>query len=366
MNEGKLEILRRDVTIPQIVQERADKAYVMIAKGGVMDDAEKAKEKGNCSLHNTRKRRKQVILAAAAVMLFAGLTVSAGTKWSAVMSKKWQVEEAQKESLLEEGAVSHAMLSQGQHGVTITAEQGIADNYSVFLAFRVEGFSLQEGVSPDFEALDVMMDGVEGVNYSAGFLDESMAGEDGSLFYWISMTQSERGWALGKDIHVEFTNLCGYKDDTGEADSDSRVDGTWKFEWNLQGTDQMREWTGRLPLGDSGAVICRVELSPISGYVEYDWPRQRETRQAVGADGESVEISRWARAPRMSGVKLEDGTEYRDLFSGDGTEGYRNSDQASTLYYACRGNVRIIDPVKVTELFFENTADGGFYEVPFE
>lgn len=366
MSEEKLEILRRDVTIPQIVQERADKAYAMIAKGGVMDDADKAKEKGNCSLHNTKKRRKQVILAAAAVMLFAGLTVSAGTKWSAVMSKKWQVEELQKEKLQEEGAVSYAMQSQTQNGITITAEQSIADHYSVYLAFRVEGFPLEEGMTPAFEMMQVNVDGVDGMNYSTGFLDGSVTGEEGGMSFWISMTESERGWALGKDIYVELTDLCSYEDSTGEAVPDSMVYGTWKFEWNLQGTDHMREWTGRLPLGDSGAVICRVELSPISGYVEYDWPRQRETRQAVGVDGESVEISRWARAPRMSGVKLEDGTEYRDLFSGDGTEGYLSSDQTSTLYYACRGNERIIDPDRVAGLFFENAADGGFYEVPFE
>lgn len=365
MNDKAIEILQQDVEIPQIVQKKADEAYAMIRKQAGRSNGIQAEQNRENDLHNTRRSRKTMLLVAAAVMLFAGLTVSAGVRWSAVMDKKWQVEEAQKESLQEEGAVSYAMQRQVQNGVTITAEQSIADNYSVYLGFRVEGFSLEEGLSPGFEALEVTVDDVEGVNYSAGFLEEPAAGDDNSLFYWISMTQAGRGWALGKDIHVELTNLCGYADSTGEEVSDARVDGTWMFDWNLQGTDRTREWTGSLPLGDSGAVVTRVELSPIAGYVEYDWPRKRESRQAVGADGESVEISRWARAPRMSGVRLEDGTEYRELFSGDGSEGYLASDQTSTLYYACRGNERIIDPGRVTALFFENAADGGSYEVPF-
>lgn len=68
----------------------------------------------------------------------------------------------------------------------------------------------------------------------------------------------------------------------------------------------------------------------------------------------------------MSGVKLKDGTEYRYLFSGDGGEGYLSTDQETTQYYACRGNERIIDPDQVVSLFFENTVEGGFYEVELE
>lgn len=362
----KIEILRQEVTIPRIVQRKADEAYAMIKEQIGRSNGGQVVQHEKNDLHNIKRNRKTMLLVAAAVLMLAGLTVSAGAKWSVVMSKKWQAEESLKEQLQDEGAVSYAMQSQTQNGVTITAEQSIADHYSVFLAFRVEGFLLEEGLTPDFEALQVTVDGVDGVNYSAGFLDEPMILEDGGMSYWISMTEAERGWALGKDIHVELTNLRGCKDDTGEADEDSRVYGTWHFDWNLQGTDSMREWTGTMPLGDSGAVICLVELSPISGYVEYDWPRQRETRQAVGANGEPVEISRLVRAPRMCGVRLEDGTEYRYLFNGDGSEGYKTEDQASTLYYACRGNERIIDPDRVTALFFENAADGSFYEVPFE
>lgn len=365
MNDKAIEILRQDVTIPQIVQKKADEAYDMIREQAGRSNGVQTGRNEKNGLHKIAKNKKAMLLVAAAVMLFAGLTVSAGVRWSEVMRKKWQVEETQKERLWEEGAVSNAMQSQVQNAVTITAEQSIADNYSVYLAFRVEGYSLREGASPAFEALDVTVDGVDSSNYSAGFLEEPAAGDDNSLFYWISMTQAERGWALGKDIHVELTNLCGYADSTGEEVSVGRVDGTWKFDWNLQGTDKTREWTGSLSLGDSGAIVCRVELSPIAGYVEYDWPRKRESRQAVGADGEPVEISRWARAPRMSGIKLEDGTEYRNLFGGDGSEGYLTSDQESTLYYACRGNERIIDPDKVVGLFFENTEGGGFYEIPF-
>ena len=398
-NRTKIEILREELVIPQIVQQKADAAYVMIREqkegsGDVLVRENRASvREEERSLHKIKRAKKILPLVAVAVMLLAGFAVAACTRWSAGMSEKWQVEEQQKESLQEEGAVSFAMQSQIQNGITITAEQSITDNHSVYLAFRVEGYTLQEGLSPGFEEMEVTVDGVDGANYSAGFYDGLVTGEDGmleyadgsdakqdeegsiisryvredgSMSYFISMTESEKGWALGRDIHVAFKNLCGYEDKAGELDPESVVSGNWNFAWNLQGTDRLKEWTLEVPVGDSGAVINRVELSPASGYVECDWPRQRETRQAVGPDGELIEISRWVRAPRMSGVKLKDGTEYRYLFSGDGGEGYLSTDQETTQYYACRGNERIIDPDQVVSLFFENTVAGGFYEVELE
>lgn len=366
----KIDILREEIKIPQIVQQKADAAYGMIRgennKPGMM--LSEGKEKSG--LHKM-SRKKLLPLAAAAVTLTGGLSVAAGVRWNPALSEKWQVEESQKERLQKEGAAAFAMQSQTQNGVTITAQQSITDNYSVYMGFKVEGYMPGENLSPGFEEISVTVDGMDGANFSAGFFDGLMTEEggkleyaDGSLSYWISMTESERGWALGRDIHVELKNLCGYEDETGEIALESMVQGTWCFDWNLQGTDEVEEWILEVPVGDSGAVLRRVELSPISGYMECDWPRQRETRQAVGPDGELKEISRWVRAPRMSGVKLKDGTEYKYLFQGDGTEGYLSSDQDAADYYSCRGNERIIDPEQVVSLFFENTADGGFYEVP--
>lgn len=397
----KIEILREEIVIPRIVQQKADTAYVMIkGQSGRMSDVEAQindltdKNTKNDLHHTKRSRIKKVLpLVAVLIMLLAGAVVAAGTRWSAGISEKWQVEESQKEMLQQEGAVSFAMLSQTQNGVTITAEQSVTDNYSVYLAFRVDGYSVREGLSPNFEEMQVTVDGVDGVNYSAGFFDGLVTGEDGileyadgtaagqdeegnvisryiredgSMTYCISMTESERGWALDRDVHVKFKNLCGYEDKAGEVDTASVVNGTWDFSWNLQGTGNRKEWTLEMPLGDSGAVVRRIELSPASGYVECDWPRQRETRQAVGPDGELMEISLPVRAPRMSGVRLKDGTEYRYLFSGDGTEGYVSSEQESTQYYACRGCERLIDPEQVAVVFFENTDDGGFYEIVLE
>lgn len=396
----KIEILREEIAIPRIVQQKAEEAYAIIREqndrtgNARAQRKEEPKEDTKKGLHNIKmiKSRKMIPLVAVMAMLLAGAVVAAGTKWSAGISEKWQVEEARKESLQQEGAVSFAMQSQTQNGVTITAEQSITDNYSVYIAFRVDGYGLREGLSPGFEEMQVTVDGMDGINYSAGFFDGLVTGEDGilkyadgtavtqdkegaivsryvredgSMTYWISMTESERGWALDRDIHVELKNLCGYEDKAGEIDPESIITGVWNFGWNLQGTENRKEWEGRMPLGDSGAVICRVELSPISGYVECDWPRQREVRQAVGPEGEVREISRWVRAPRMSGVRLKDGTEYPYLFSGDGSEGYVSSEQESIRYYACRGCERLIEPEQVEGLFFEG-AEGEFYEVMLE
>ena len=105
----KIEILREEITIPQIVQQKADSAYAMLREQ-------------NHKAGKTRMK-KTLPLVAVAVMLAAGAFAAAGTKWNAGISGKWQVEEPQKESLQEEGAVSFAMQSQTMNGVTITADQ---------------------------------------------------------------------------------------------------------------------------------------------------------------------------------------------------------------------------------------------------
>ncbi len=360
----KIEILRDEITIPRIVQQKADAAYAMLREDNVARDTVLPENETGKGLHNIIQKKKVLIWVAVAVMLTAGLSVAAGVRWNQALSGKWQVEESERESLQKEGAVSFVMQSQTQNGVTITAQQSVTDNYSVYVGFQIDGYVSEENLSPEFEEIVVTVDGMDGANYSAGFYEEEETEENGSLSYWISMTEMQRGWALGRDIHVELKNLCSYEDETGEFVPQSMTQGNWSFCWNLQGTGEIREWTLDVPVGDSGAVLHRVELSSASGYMECDWPRQREVRQAVGADGELTEISRWVRAPRMCGVKLEDGTVYQDLFQGDGSEGYLSSEQESTGYYACRGNNRMIDPGKVVSLLFENTTDGGVYEVP--
>lgn len=189
----KIEILRDEITIPRIVQQKADAAYAMLREDNVARDTVLPENETGKGLHNIIQKKKVLIWVAVAVMLTAGLSVAAGVRWNQALSGKWQVEESERESLQKEGAVSFVMQSQTQNGVTITAQQSVTDNYSVYVGFQIDGYVSEENLSPEFEEIVVTVDGMDGANYSAGFYEEEETEENGSLSYWISMTEMQRG-----------------------------------------------------------------------------------------------------------------------------------------------------------------------------
>ena len=132
----KIEILRDEITIPRIVQQKADAAYAMLREDNVARDTVLPENETGKGLHNIIQKKKVLIWVAVAVMLTAGLSVAAGVRWNQALSGKWQVEESERESLQKEGAVSFVMQSQTQNGVTITAQQSVTDNYSVYVGFK--------------------------------------------------------------------------------------------------------------------------------------------------------------------------------------------------------------------------------------
>lgn len=303
-----------------------------------------------------------------------------------------QITEQQKVQLEEEHAVTFAMQECTKQGVTITAQQSITDNYFAHIVFRIEGYELAEGAEPAFEWNDISVGGKHDLNWSASFYNGLIAGpdgravyadgtpidyesderiekfvmEDGSMEYMVTLACHNKGEFIDKPIHVELTNLGT----VAKAEYlGTEVEDTWTFDWNLQGKDSTEVYTLQSPLGDSGAVVTKAELSPISIHVEYHFPMTHVTEEGINENGETIYADMLAEPPMLAGVKLKDGTLYPYLMNG-GSMGYESED--SETYIVTFATDRVIDVEQVESLLFIKSlpdgpgvpAEENFYVVP--
>ncbi|MBD5451686.1 MAG: DUF4179 domain-containing protein [Lachnospiraceae bacterium] len=397
MNErDTMSVLQSDIVIPEIVQKKANMAFQKIHESSAID----GKVQTNIRVVQKRKPRKKkrgiIVFVAAAVLALGSITVLAAYQnWSKSLSEEFRISEEQKEDLQEEGAVAFAMQSQTQNGVTVTAQQSITDNYFAHLSFHVEGYDLpkdaQENYAePCFEYINITVDGGYDYNMSGSFYDGLVIGpdgkavyadgspidydapgslaryvqDDGSLEYLITLSNAEKGYFLNKEITVEFENLGTVH--KAEYLKEHEVTGKWRFQWNLQGTDSMKEYMLNEPLGDTGATVIKAEISPISMHVEYNFPYQTYTEMGFDQDGNPIESELFVEAPPLAGVKLKDGTLYQYLCNG-GSEGYRSDDK--NTYFGTYANDRIIDTDEIAYLVFRKKindmySESDFYFVP--
>lgn len=175
----------------------------------------------------------------------------------------------------------------------------------------------------------------------------------------------ERGFFYNKVLHVELQNLGTYT----KAEYNPVLYGTWSFEWNLQGKECVKEYSLSAPLGETGATVTRAEITPISLYVEYDFPREEIPQIAYDENDEEIEFMTNAEPPQLMGVIMKDGTRHPFLFMGPGSTGYLDVD--SNRYMTSFAIDRIIDEEQVESLLFRKSSPEGdeeftpdnFYEV---
>ena len=349
-NDRILRTLQQDVEIPEVVRKKANQAFARIHAEQEKTEADNRKvvsyNKKETERKAISKRKIAVVLAVAAL---ATATVTAGAaaymKWSAGMAEGMQATETQQKQL------------------------------------------------EDFGSIRVLVDGKDDLNLGAGFYDGIIAGEDGMpvrasdgssaldengdmMYYYVqedgSMefdinmnNYSEKGFFIGKDIQVELKDL-GTVD---KAEFTKTLEGTWSFEWTLGGADTAKTYTLNQPLGDSGATIQTVEISPISVYAEYNFPIQKETITGENEDGTTSESTTFKEAPPLMGIKLKDGTVIKNMYMGGGMIGYQNN--SSDDYVYAYATDRIIDPDQIAYfLFVKDISDGvqgltedDYYEV---
>ena len=366
-----LDTLKKDVEIPDVVNKKADEAFKKIY--AQCESGEKNTENIQPKRYHTKRI---TVLAAAVVTLCAVTAAAAVVRWGHSPSNGLQASEEQMKQLESNGMNTFVEQPCTVNGVTVTAVQSITDNYYTHIAFKVEGFDLEEGKEPGFGNIKVTVDGEQDFGYSAGFWDGIVADnegnpvtldgeglktdengniitnyvmDDGSLEYEMILTNDvkEAGYFIGKDIHVELENLGIY---TGKLDHTTKVEGTWTFDWTLGGADTTRVCEMDYALGDTGATVKRLEISPISVIAEYDFPRQIVVEECIEEDGTSGTFERYAEPPSVVGVELKDGTVIKYLYGGPGSGGYDG--YTGNTYRSKEAADRIIDPDEVESVLF--------------
>lgn len=384
MKRDKIQTLREDVVIPDVVLKKAEDAFDLI----------RAEEKQNTvkkDINTDGKRRRAkmhikriVILAAAAVLAFGTVGFAYYVKWARGFENELHVTEEIKTQAAETKLADFPEQSVTCGNVTVTAKQSIVDNYYAYLSFEVKGYELPDGAEPGFGSVGAIVGG-ESVTFSASFYDGIITGEDGrpvyedgtplqsdedvnltrgykaedgTLEYHINLASNdEEGYFLNKPIHVELKNLGIYP---GKAEPvEPAVEGEWVFDWILQGSDEIYKADCNETLGDTGVTVTGAEISPISIKAIYDAPRQIITEPAVNeTTGEAFTYETYAEPPALAGVKMKDGTLYPYLYMGPGLSGY--TDENSSRYVEMFAVDRILDVNQVEALLFRK--DGGAYE----
>jgi hypothetical protein len=342
-------------------------------------------------------KRKIWPVAIAATLVLGTISASAAyLQWSRSLGEGLQVTAEQKQRLEENQMASFVGQSVTQNGVTVTAEQSIVDNQYAYLSFKVEGYELEGDLQPGFADTEIVVgDGDEELTggWTGGFYDGLVADnngmaihddgtsvseedfyryvqEDGSLEYRILMMNEQKGYYLDKPIHVELKDLGTYP---GKAESitEADVEGTWSFDWTLQGSEEMKTCQINTLLEDHNATVLEAELSPISFSITYNFPMQETTETVQDENGEEITVISYAEPPYFTGVQLKDGTIYTSI-NGGGYEGYREGD--SDVYECSGAFTRIIDVDQIESLLFVKSSPEGeqslteenLYFVPIE
>ena len=392
MNKNTLDILREEIVIPEVVQEKANDAFYAIRREAKSSRAGMEKRKTGMktiSLHSRKKHRKKILVTACAAAL-AVCTVTAGAaaymKWSSGLESSFRVTEKQKEMAEDSGLASFPGMSATNDGVTVTAQTCIVNSDFAFLAFKVEGYTVEPGEEPGFDSFSAEVEG-ESLSGGGSFYNGLVVGEDGraaradggeialdedgnmlldytqedgTLEYQLTLAGNEHvGSLLNKPIHVELTDLGTYTEKAGNVSNG--VEGTWEFDWTLEGDDSAYTAECKTPLGDTGATVVSAEISPISIKVVYDFPRQEVTETGYHesqeeVDGEMVQKSEpfeytyYKEPPAFAGVKLKDGTLLLYITAGGGRMGYVDED--SDQYETAVAFDRIVDVDEVQSLLF--------------
>ncbi len=378
-----IENLQKEITVPSIVQMKADWAFDQIKNG----------EKRS-RVYQRKNRFRAVRAAVAAAALVCGtVTVGAAVymNWSKGMDAQLKATNEQKLFLEEKQIATPQNTSATDAGITVTAQQSIVDSRFAHLSFKVEGYPLAEGQEPGFESIDVTVGGRNDFSWSGNFFNgitsdengnpvfadgtplgddwaEVFVAEDGSMEFDLSLSAGENeGAFIDAPIHVEFKNLGTLK----KAEYFPDLTGTWVLDFTLQGSDQIRRFTMNEALGDTGCYVIEAEISPISLQAKYRMPVETEEIEAVDENGNPITSTVYKEPPAFMGVRLKDGTLLPCLRNG-GSEGFEDLDAG--IYKVTFATDHVLNADEVDALLFMKPALTGegplteenFYIVPLQ
>ncbi len=380
--------LQQNIEIPDIVTEKANMAFEQIRK-----DAGSSSDKIVTYQKSVKKsRKKYVIVALVATMTVGAVSAYAAyTNWSHGMKEELRISEEQQKNLEANGMAAFSDASVTDAGVTVTAQQSITDNYYTYLSFKVEGYSVEKGVQPDFETISVTADGQD-VSWGGRFYDGMISGDDGmvvnadgsapeteadgsmienyvmddgSLEYHMILKSHEKGFFTGKQLHVELENLGT----VAKAQYFPDIEGNWILDMSLGGADTAKYIETNEKLGDTETIVTGVELSPVSMRVTYDFPKTEPRMEEFEDENGEIQTIAWpAQPPFAFGIRLKDGTVMKYISAGSESTGYTSEEGQE--YVVSFPLDRVIDPDQVEAVLFreynEESNEHLTYEVPLK
>ena len=380
--------LQQNIEIPDIVTEKANMAFEQIRK-----DAGSSSDKIVKYQKSVKKSRKKYVVAALIATMTVGAVsaYAAYTNWSHGMKEELRISEEQQKNLEANGMAAFSDESVTDAGVTVTAQQSITDNYYTYLSFKVEGYSVEKGVQPDFETISVTADGQD-VSWGGRFYDgmisdndgmfvnadgsepeteadgsmiENYMMDDGSLEYHMILKSHEKGFFTGKQLHVELENLGT----VAKAQYFPDIEGNWILDMTLGGADTARYIETCEKLGDTETIVTGVELSPVSMRITYDFPKTEPRMEEFEDENGEIQTIAWpAQPPFAFGIRLKDGTVMKYISAGSESTGYTSEEGQE--YVVSFPLDRVIDPDQVEAVLFrEYDEENGkqlTYEVPLK
>lgn len=380
--------LQQNIEIPDIVTEKANMAFEQIRK-----DAGSSSDKIVTYQKPVKKSRKKYVAAALIATMTVGAVsaYAAYTNWSHGMKEELRISEEQQKNLEANGMAAFSDASVTDAGVTVTAQQSITDNYYTYLSFKVEGYSVEKGVQPDFETISVTADGQD-VSWGGRFYDGMISGDDGmvvnadgsapeteadgsmienyvmddgSLEYHMILKSHEKGFFTGKQLHVELENLGT----VAKAQYFPDIEGSWKLDMTLGGADTAKYIETNEKLGDTETIVTGVELSPVSMRITYDFPKTEPRMEEFEDENGEIQTIAWpAQPPFAFGIRLKDGTVMKYISAGSESTGYTSEEGQE--YVVSFPLDRVIDPDQVEAVLFrEYDEENGkqlTYEVPLK
>ena len=380
--------LQQNIEIPDIVTEKANMAFEQIRK-----DAGSSSDKIVTYQKSVKKSRKKYVIAALIATMTVGAVsaYAAYTNWSHGMKEELRISEEQQKNLEANGMAAFSDASVTDAGVTVTAQQSITDNYYTYLSFKVEGYSVEKGVQPDFETISVTADGQD-VSWGGRFYDGMISGDDGmvvnadgsapeteadgsmienyvmddgSLEYHMILKSHEKGFFTGKQLHVELENLGT----VAKAQYFPDIEGNWILDMSLGGADTAKYIETNEKLGDTETIVTGVELSPVSMRVTYDFPKTEPRMEEFEDENGEIQTIAWpAQPPFAFGIRLKDGTVMKYISAGSESTGYTSEEGQE--YVVSFPLDRVIDPDQVEAVLFreydEESDEHLTYEVPLK
>ena len=310
-----------------------------------------------------------VLVIAIVLVLSLATAVAAGViSWRRGLGDRLRVTEDVKAAYQDTDLFEHPGLTVSQSGIDMTLEECIVEPDAAYLAFRVRGYrpELRPG-EPDWERpwfrdveVDVeglgerycyieplFFDGLDGWGMAAdgtGPEDSvpSYVDENGDMVFILHLRCDADDFSfVGKQIHARMTGLGVASNASGRLKEEA--EGEWVFDWTMKGTARHRTLTGlSLPLGETGAVLNSVELSPLYVRMTLQAPRTAASEE----EGNGV--------PWFLGIRLANGTVCDELAG----RGYADwAEETGEDYHQMWTLHRIIEPDQVTGLRFD-TGEG--------